>query len=167
MSTWYVRPVSPWAATDSLSWVIQSCSPAPAFSSCSIQCCLPAPPARGCLWMSSDSAERPCTSVPNGTSGIVISSMQTLHQLNSLLLYLRCRLHLRATTLLGSCVTWKLVSHIQIRMWVHGGLSWVSESSPEWQMNHFTWHGSRWSVLAGSGICAACFLNQMIYFSQN
>lgn len=127
--------------------------------SCSIQCHLPAPQAQGCLWMGSDSVERSCT----------------LHQMELLVLWFQvcnhclswihscCAWHTgtcpRTMTLLGNCVTWKFVSHIQIRMWVGGGSSSVSESSPEWQMSHFSSPGSRWSVLAGEGICAASFLD--------
>lgn len=58
--------------------------------------------------------------------------MQTLSQLNSLLLYLRYWCTSEDMTLLGSCVIWKLASHIQVRMWVHGGFSlweqsWVAD----------------------------------------
>lgn len=154
-----MRPVNPWAAIDTLPWVIQSCSTAPAFSVLQHSVSSPAPHAQGCLWMGSDSAETSCTSVASGVSGVVISSMQPLPQLNSLLLCLRYRYMSKDHDSFRKLCDLETFFTIQVRMWVHGSSSWVSESSPEWQMNHFTWPGSRWFVLDGEGICAACFLD--------
>lgn len=174
-----MRPVSPRAAIDTLSWVIQSCSTAPAFS---VLQHLMSPPSTPCPGLSVDGLYWVvwlfAVTLLGGLALLYQTEllvlwfhkclcMQTLPQLSSPLLYLRYRYMSEDMTLLGSCVIWKLVSHIQVRMWVHGGLSRVSGSSPEWQMSHFTWPGSRWSVLAGEEICAACFLNQITYFSQN
>lgn len=135
--------------------------------SCNMQCRLPAPHAQSCLWMGSDSPERSCTSVPNGASGVGISSIQPLPQLNSLLLYLRYmsedRDSYRKLCDLETCLTHsdQNVSSwwLELSLWEQ---SWVAD-----EPFHLTWVQV---ICVGWWRDMCCLLPKsgpVVYFSQN